>query len=54
MLKAEDVVTPKILCKILRHIWDTEVTPKGWKTGTIVKLPKKAIVGTAIPGGEEA
>ena len=28
MLKAEEIMTPKILCKILQQIWDTEDTPQ--------------------------
>ena len=43
--KAEEVVTPKILCKILQQIWDTEDMPEGWETGTIVKLPKRGYLG---------
>ena len=41
MIKAEDQVTPQILCKIFQDIWDTENIPQEWKKGTIVKLPKK-------------
>ena len=41
MLKAEDTVTPQLLCQILQKIWDSEEAPSEWKTGTIVKMPKK-------------
>ena len=26
---------------LLRLVWDTEVCPEEWKSGTIIKLPKK-------------
>ena len=45
MLKAEDTVTPQLLCQILQKIWDSEEAPSEWKTGTIVKLPKKGDLG---------
>ena len=41
MLKAEDVMTPKLLRDILEKIWQSEEVPKSWTTGMIVKLPKK-------------
>ena len=41
MLKAEEVITPKLLTDILQHIWQTETAPNDWKVGLIVKLPKK-------------
>ncbi|XP_061188078.1 uncharacterized protein LOC133196164 [Saccostrea echinata] len=37
MLKAEEVLTPKLLT----DIWQTETAPDNWKVGLIVKLPKK-------------
>ena len=45
MLKAEEVVTSKILCTILQQTMDTEDTPEGWETGTVVKLPKRGDLG---------
>ena len=41
MLKAEEVVTPRVLTDILQNIWETETAPNQWKIGLIVKLPKK-------------
>ena len=41
MLKAEDQATPEALCQILQEIWNTGNIPQSWKTGTIVKIPKK-------------
>ena len=41
MLKAEDIMTPKILRDILEQIWQSEETPKSWTIGLIVKMPKK-------------
>jgi len=38
-------VTPQLLCQILQKIWDSEEAPSDWKTGTIVKLPKKGDLG---------
>ena len=45
MLKADEQETPKILCQIFHKIWDEEDTPDDWKTGTIIKLPKKGDLG---------
>ncbi|XP_052261550.1 uncharacterized protein LOC127865671 [Dreissena polymorpha] len=45
MLKAADTVTPQLLCQILQKIWESEEAPSDWKTGTIVKLPKKGDLG---------
>ena len=44
-VKAEDTVTPQLLCQILQKIWDSEEAPSEWKTGTIVKLSKKGDLG---------
>ena len=41
MLKAEETETPRLLTEIFRNIWESEETPKTWKTGLIVKLPQK-------------
>ena len=41
MLKAEDIMTPKLLKDILGQIWNSEEIPESWTTGLIVKLPKK-------------
>ena len=45
MLKADEQETPRILCQIFQRIWDEEDTPDDWKTGTIIKLPKKGDLG---------
>ena len=45
MLKAEDTMTPQLLCQILQKIWDSEEAPSEWKTGIIVKLHKKGDLG---------
>ncbi|KAH3887819.1 hypothetical protein DPMN_011841 [Dreissena polymorpha] len=44
MLKAEDTVTPQLLCQILQTIWDSDEAPSDWKTGNI-KLHKKGDLG---------
>ncbi|XP_062570395.1 uncharacterized protein LOC134232444 [Saccostrea cucullata] len=41
LLKAEEYWTPTILTNILQNIWESEETPTFWRTGLIVKLPKK-------------
>ena len=41
MLKIETEFTPKLLQKIFHRIWESENLPEEWKTGLIVKLPKK-------------
>lgn len=41
MLKADMKYGPKFLTTIFEEIWKTEVTPADWKTGLIIKLPKK-------------
>ena len=41
MLKVESQELPKILQEILQKIWETEEIPNDWKTGIIIKLPKK-------------
>ncbi|XP_048743102.2 uncharacterized protein LOC125656542 [Ostrea edulis] len=41
LLKAKEYWTPTILTNILQMIWESEETPSFWKTGLIVKLPKK-------------
>ena len=45
MLKADEQETPRILCQIFQRIWDEKETPDDWKTGTIIKLPKKSDLG---------
>ena len=45
MLKAEETDTPQILTKIFSDIWQKEEIPEAWKTGLIVKLPKKGDLG---------
>jgi hypothetical protein len=46
MLKAEEVITPKLLTDILQYIWQTETAPNDWKAGFIVKLPKGDLTDT--------
>ena len=41
MLKTEEIVTHQVLTNILQNIWATELAPEPWKTGLIVKPPKK-------------
>ena len=41
MLKADVQITVTLLTDILRDIWESEEAPLSWKTGLIVKLPKK-------------
>ena len=41
MLKAEEVDTPVYLHSILGNIWNNMTLPEEWKTGLIIKLPKK-------------
>ncbi|XP_077868777.1 uncharacterized protein LOC144359464 [Saccoglossus kowalevskii] len=41
MLKVEDKDTPHVLQNILQDIWNSETAPDDWKTGIIIKLPKK-------------
>ena len=45
MLKAEEEVTPIVLQQILQDIWEKETCPDTWRTGTIIKLPKKGDLG---------
>ena len=45
MLKAEETETPRLLMRIFRKIWESETIPEAWKTGFIVKLPKKGDLG---------
>ena len=45
MLKAEDTETPRFLTDIFQEIWENEQIPEAWKTGLIVKLPKKGDLG---------
>jgi len=45
MLKAEETETPRLLMCIFREIWESETIPEVWKTGLIVKLPKKGDLG---------
>ncbi|XP_062611962.1 uncharacterized protein LOC134273760 [Saccostrea cucullata] len=47
LLKAEEYWTPTILTNILQNIWESEETPTFWRTGLIVKLPKKETFPTA-------
>ena len=45
ILKAEETETPRLLMGIFREIWESETIPEAWKTGLIVKLPKKGDLG---------
>ena len=59
MLKADLQITATLLTDILRDIWESEEAPLSWKTGLIVKLPKKGDLtncnnwrGIIFPGGD--
>ena len=41
MLKVGEQITATVLTDILCDIWESEEAPLLWKTGVIVKLPKK-------------
>lgn len=41
LLKAGGDVTAGALTEIFEHIWEAEEIPGDWKTGLMVKLPKK-------------
>ena len=41
ILKADVSATTELLYGLLNKIWDTEEIPSEWKTGLLVKLPKK-------------
>ena len=45
MLKAEDTETTCFLTDIVKEILESEQSPEVWKTGLIVKLPKKGHFG---------
>ena len=45
MLKAEETEKPRLLMCTFREIWERETIPEAWKTGLIVKLPKKGDLG---------
>ena len=45
MLKAEGTKTPRLLMGKFREIWESETITEAWKTGVIVKLPKKGDLG---------
>ena len=45
MLKAEEIVTLRLLTCIFREIWERETIPEVWRTRLIVKLPKKGDLG---------
>ena len=45
MFEAEETETPRLLTCIFREIWERETIPEAWKTGLIVKLPKKGDLG---------
>ena len=46
IVKAEETETPRLLMCICREIWEGETIPEAWKTGLIVKLPKKGDLGS--------
>jgi hypothetical protein len=41
MLKVDTDTTAKMLLPLFRRVWIEEVFPDEWKTGVVVKLPKK-------------
>ena len=41
LLKVEEHLTAAALTEILGNIWTSEETPPSWKTGLLVKIPKK-------------
>ena len=41
LLKADGILTLELMTKILGNIWNSEELPSCWKTGLIIKLPKK-------------
>ena len=41
LLKADPATTADILERLLRRIWELENLPEDWRTGLIIKLPKK-------------
>nr|KAG5701644.1 hypothetical protein BaRGS_019333 [Batillaria attramentaria] len=41
MLRAEETMTPRLLAEMFQKIWEDESPPDTWKTGLIVKIPKK-------------
>ena len=45
MLKAEETEAPRLLTCIFREMWERETIPEAYKTGLIVKLPKKGNLG---------
>ena len=51
MLKAEEVDTPVYLHSILGNIWNNMTLPEKWKTGLIIKLPKREIFQIVTIGG---
>ena len=40
-MKADEQITATLLTDILRDMWESEEAPLSWKTGLIIKLPKK-------------
>jgi hypothetical protein len=38
MLKAEEIIAPKLLTDTLQYIWQIETAPNDWNVGLIVKL----------------
>ena len=45
ILKSDVSATTELLCGLLNKIWDTEEIPTEWKTGLLVKIPKKGNLG---------
>jgi hypothetical protein len=41
LLQGDMETTVNILHKLLYEIWNTEQVPEEWKTGLLVKMPKK-------------
>ena len=44
-LKADPATSAQMMQGLLQDIWEKEEIPKEWKTGHIVKLPKKGDLG---------
>ena len=45
MFKAEGDIVVRTVTEIFEGIWEEEEIPSDWKTGLIVKLPKKGDLG---------
>lgn len=50
MLKVDAHTISLHLQRILKEVWETESIPTEWKYGSIVKLPKRVTLHTALSG----